>query len=309
VVPCGDLRVWNDGAVSDEGAVTAAVEMPGADVPAPPRSGTHLPLAVLSLLASALLTAGSVAGAHGLVAAVGALQAALVVSWVIGSRLPGRNGAIALGLAAAAGADALIVHDHTNGYGPIVGLVGVAVPAMFVHQLSRGIRRNRVMESMSDIAVMLVAVVAASGLILTRYQMDGARLATAVAMSIGAAIVVDHLMDMMFPVLRFDDRIDRGLPGVVLGVLAGGVVGLLALRPLFDFAGGRGAFVGAAAGAVGCLLSIGASFAGLHPSLAWAPDAEPETATRLRLRSLAAVLLTLFLAIPAGYVLINALTR
>jgi hypothetical protein len=92
---------------------------------------------------------------------------------------------------------------------------------------------------------------------------------------------------------------------VVLGVLAGAAVGLLILRSLIDFAGGRGAFVGAALGAVACLVSIGASFAGAHSTLE--PAGAPSSWV-VRLRPVAAVLITVALCAPAGYVLINALS-
>jgi len=269
----------------------------------------HIQLAMLSLLACGLLAAGATAGQKGLNASVFALQCALVGSWVFGSRLPGRIGGTVIGFAAAFGADAAVIKYHDDGYGPLLGVLGVAVPLMFVHQLTRGVVRNRVMESLSDITLMLVAVTAASGLIILRYQSNGAKVVTALALALGAALAVNHVIDLMFPVARFDEAVDRGLPGVVLGVLGGGVVGLLMLRGLIDFLGGRGALVGASVAAVGCLLSIGASFAGLHSSLAWVPGETPaESAWRLRLRSVAAVLITVCLSSPAGYVLVGALS-
>lgn len=286
-------------------------DAPDVKSPVGTHAGAHLPLAVLTLLAGAALAAGASASTIGAVAAVATLQALLVGSWVYGSNLPGRKGALVLGVAAAAASDVLVVRYHLDGYGPLLGVLGLAIPLMFVHQLTRGIGRARVMESLSDITIMVIAIIAVSGLAILRYQTNGSRLSAALALSVAVAIAVDHVTDMILPVMRFDERIDRGLPGVVLGVLAGAAVGLLMLRSLFDFAAGRGAFVGAAIGAVGCLLSIGTSFSGLHSTLAWAPSVDTDVlvASRLRLRSVAAALLALFLSVPAGYVLVGALTR
>jgi hypothetical protein len=297
-------------------AVDPAPDSPSGDPAGTPGSASvghhgeaHVPLAILTLMAAGLLAAGSVAGPKGLVASVAALQLALVGSWLFGSKIPGRIGAVVLGVGATVGVDVAAVRYHADGYGPMLGVLGVAVPLMFVHQLTRGVVRNRVLDSLTDITFMLVSVVAVAGLIVLRYQTQGPRIVASLAVAAGVAVAVDHLVDLMFPVARFDDAVDRGLPGVVLGVLAGGVVGLLMLRPLIDFTGGRGAFVGATTGAVGCLVSIGVSFAGLHSSTAWGPgESSGEPAWQLRLRSVAAVLLTLCLVTPAGYVLVNALT-
>jgi hypothetical protein len=76
---------------------------------------------------------------------------------------------------------------------------------------------------------------------------------------------------------------------------------------VIDLAGGRGAFVGAAIAAVACLLSIGASFSSVHTSLAPPGTAGPEGRV-VRLRPVAAVLMTVALSTPAGYVLVNALS-
>ena len=132
---------------------------------------------------------------------------------------------------------------------------------MYAHQLTRGVVRTRVVESLAGITVLVIAEVAAAGLIVLRYQADGRTLTLAVAGALGLALLVAHLTDAVLPSPRFDPSMDRGLPAVITGVVAGGVVGYLVTPQPVDFAGGRSAFVGAAVGAVACLLSIGASFA------------------------------------------------
>lgn len=280
----------------------------------------HLQLAVLSALLGGLLVVGSRLGPAGLLVAVALVQAVLIPSWVLGTGLPGRIGGLVVGALAAAGADAATMHWHDSGYSPVLGVLGLAVPVMFVHQLTRGVVRTRVVESMSAIAVLVVGVVALAGLLVLRRQGSGATITLALTAAITLGLVVNHLTDAALPAPRFDPAIDRGLPAVLAGVLAGGLVGLLLLRHDLDFAGGRATFVGAAVAAVACLLSIGASFAeSREPAVARTddPDGPVPAATELppeipaslaRLRPAAAVALTIALTAPAAYVLTNALT-
>jgi hypothetical protein len=295
--------------VNDDRPVTVA----GSRVP----TINHLQLAVLSALLCGLLAVGSQLGPVGLLVAVAVVQAILIPSWVLGTGLPGRIGALVVGTLAAGGADAATMHWHHSGYSPVLGVLGLAVPVMFVHQLTRGVVRTRVVESMAGIAVLVVGVVALAGLLVLRRQASGSTITLALAAAIGLGLLVNHLTDAAMPAPRFDPTVDRGLPAVLAGLVAGGLVGLLLLRNVIDFAGGRGTFLGAAVAAVACLLSIGASFAesrepvftgraGLGPAVTALP---PEVPSRLaRLRPAAGVALTIALTAPAAYVLTNALT-
>ncbi|MEO6700043.1 MAG: hypothetical protein ABI140_11265 [Jatrophihabitantaceae bacterium] len=276
----------------------------------------HLQLAVLSALLTAVLAAGSHLSSVGLLVAVAVIQAVLIPSWVLGGALPGRIGAMILGTLAAAGADAATTHWPDSGYSPVLGVLALAIPLMFAHQLSRGVVRTRVVESMAGIAVLLIAVVALSGLIVLRRQGSGSTITLALIAATGAGLVVDHLTDAVLPVPRFDPAIARGLPGVLAGVITGGLVGLLTLRHDIDFAGGRSAFFGAAVAGVACLLSIGASFAESRTEPAGRGSEDllldivpsPVSSRLSRLRPAAAVALTIALTAPAAYVLTNALT-
>jgi hypothetical protein len=236
----------------------------------------------------------------------------LIGSWVLGTGLPGRIGGIVLGLAAAGATDAVVSRWHDQGYGPVLGVLGVAIPVMFVHQLTRGVVRSRVVESLADITVLLVAVTAIAGFLLLRHQANGDVTTPAMLGALTVGLVLAHLTDLALPALRFDPEVNRGLPAVVVGLAGGGVVGLLALDRVIDFAGGRGAFAGAAVAAVGCLLSIGAAFAGHHSTLSDASLVSDDDVLARRpgvvaLQPVAAVLMTFALAGPAAYVLVNAL--
>ncbi len=283
----------------------------------------HIQLAALTAVLTGVLAAGGYLGSAATVAAVAVVQAVLIPCWMLGHRLPGRIGGLGLSVLAAAAADGLTLHWPDSGYSPVLGVLGVAIPLMFFHQLSRGVVRARVVESLAGIALLLVAVVSLPGLIVLRHEASGRTIVLAVLAALGIGLVAAHLTDAVLPAPRFDPGMDRGLPAVVVGVAAGGVVGYLGLRRLIDFAGGRGAFVGAAIAAVACLLSIAASFAESRTARPDGADSEPagsgtaavgETTPsggrdRLAaLRPAAAAAITIALTVPAAYVLTNALT-
>lgn len=302
-----------------------------APVPAAHRIN-HIQLAVLTALLGGALALGSYLGPIGLLVAIAVVQAVLVPSVVLGTGLPGRIGAMLLGGLAAAGADVTMTHWHASGYSPVLGVLGVAIPVMFFHQLTRGVVRTRVVESLAGIAVLLIAVTALTGLIVLRQQGNGKTVTLALIGAITAGLVAAHFADAVLPAPRFDPGIDRGLPAVLAGLIVGGGVGLLSLRDIVDFAGGRAAFVGAAVAAVACLLSIGATFAESRALVPVADQSDqpgqtgrPDEDGRLeqvgdplpvaqvspllaRLRPAAAAGLTLALTIPAAYVLTDALT-
>jgi hypothetical protein len=270
-------------------------------------AAAQIQLAVLTALAGGVLAAGSYLGVVALLVAIGLTQLLLIVSWLFGTSVPGRKGGLVLAVLAAAAADAAILYWPDSGYSPVLGVLGLAVPLLFLHQLARGVVRTRVVESLADITVLLVALIALVGLIVLRRQGNGDILTPAVLGAITAGLVASHFTDAVFPAPRFDPAVDRGLPAVVVGVLVGAAVGLLSLHRVIDFAGGRAAFVGAAIAAVACLLSIAASFSGVHSSLAPAGTAGP-VGRAVRLRPVAAVLMTLALSTPGAYVLVNALS-
>jgi hypothetical protein len=267
----------------------------------------QIQLAMLTAVAGGGLAAGSYLGSVALLVAVCAVQVLLMLSWLFGTAVPGRMGGLVLAVLAAGGADAAIMHWSDSGYSPVLGVLGLAVPLLFAHQLSRGVVRTRVLESLADITVLLVAVVALAGLIVLRRQSNGDILTPAVLGVITAGLVAAHFTDAVFPAPRFDPEVDRGLPAVVVGVLAGAAVGTLSLHRVIDLAGGRAAFIGASIAAVACLLSIGAAFSGVHTSVAPAGTSGP-AGPAARLRPAAAVLMTVALSTPAAYVLVNALS-
>lgn len=255
------------------------------------------------------------------VTAIAVVQGVLVVTWVFGIGLPGRAGAIVLGAAAAASADIVVTHGH-NELGSLVAVLGLSVIGLFGHQLLRAKRRARVVESLSRIALLLVAIVALSSLLELRHQVDGPALATAVLLAVTAAQVTGHLIDWAWSPLRFDPAISRGLLAVAGSVIAGAVVGVARLQHSADFTGQRAALLGGALGLVAAVFAIGAAFItheaavsadSATPADSAAPDPAVPTDSRRRDRLMrvlglgSGTVFTFALTSPLGYLLTLAL--
>src|SRR3954454_11566136 len=125
---------------------------------------------VVAAVVGAALAGTARAGATALLAVIAVGQLLLALAWIIGTQLPGRKGAFVLAGLAAAGADiAVSVWPHDQ-LGPLLAVVGLAVPAMFVHQLTRGAARVQVVSSMSAVALLLLAAVALPALMQLRHE-------------------------------------------------------------------------------------------------------------------------------------------
>jgi hypothetical protein len=281
--------------LGSEGATDPAIDVGGTAVIHQP---SLIPSATVAAVAGAVLVGGALAGVITTLVAIAVIQAGLVLSWVFATALPGRIGALILGAAAAAAADAFTMRWYEHGYESVLGVLAVAIPLMFCHQLVRGVVRTRVVESLSGIAVLLIAVCASTGLLLLRRPDGGDHATAGVALAITVALVVQHLVDAVAPLGRLDPAIRRGVLGIVLGVVGGAAAGGARLRTLAELDTNHAVLVSAGAALVACLLSVGTSFttAGVAP---------PRVGV---LRPLAAVLVTVCLAVPAGYVLFNGLS-
>jgi hypothetical protein len=179
-------------------------------------------------------------------------------------------------------------------------VLGLAVPAMFVHQLTRGVVRSRVVESLSAVAVVVVATVALSALIQLRHETDARVASTAVAAA-GAALAAGLIIDAVVPGLRFEPEVPRGLGGVIASLVVGGIVGFVRLHGTVEFSTGRAVLLGAALGVIVGLLGVGFSYVThtLQTSSTAARVFRPVLAAVLPLAVLAPVAYVLALAIQA----------
>ena len=266
----------------------------------------------LSLVASlviALVVGGALAvtarvGAAALLVAIAVAQAVLAVAWVFGTLMPGRKGALILAGMAAAAADVTVSVWPHGKLGPLLAVLGLAVPVMFVHQLTRGAARVQVVSSLAAVALLVLAEVAFPALLQLRHEFavgdTGGKVAAAAAGAMAGALVVGCLVDLVFAAPRFDPAVPRGLLGLVAAAGLGGSIGYLVLRGEPDFFGGRSAFVGAALGALAGLLAIAAAFV-LYST------PEPEGALGRRSRPALSVVLPLALLAPVAFLLCLAI--
>lgn len=282
------------------GSTTAPGSTTSPTAQSAPRGGiSHVAGAITALIVGGALVATARLGTTPFLIAVAAAQGLLVLSWVLGTGLPGRLGGLVIGALAAAGADAVVSHWPHGQLGTLLGVLALVMPALFIHQLTRGVVRTRVVESLSDIALMVVAVVAFAALLQLRHEADGALMTTGVLLAAGGALVVGHLVDMMAPMPRFDRDVSRGLLAVIAGIAVGALAGYLRLRDTVEFTSGRAAFLGGAIGGIVSLFAIGA---------AYVEHALPRGSRMRRIfRPVFAVLISLGLLAPVGYLLCLAI--
>ncbi len=217
---------------------------------------------------------------------------------------PAAWGALVIAALAAGGADFAVSYWPHGRLGTLLAVLGLAVPVMYVHQLTRGAARVRVVASLGSVAVLVFAEVALPALLQLRHEFAqtdtaavGGRVAAAAVGAVAAALVVGYLVDLVLPAAPLRPRRCRAAcSALVAAAVVGGAVGYLMLRGGVDFVGGRSVFVGAALGALAGLLAVGAAFV-LHSVPA------PAARSARRLRPAAAALLPLAFLAPVAFLL------
>jgi hypothetical protein len=183
-------------------------------------------------------------GATALLVATAAAQALLGFAWSYGTRLPGRRGALVIAALAAAGSDVCVSVWPASRLGTELIVFALAVPVMFVHQLTRGAARTRIVESLGSIAVLVLAETALPALLQLRHEFGrdlGGQVVSGVVVVAAGALVIGCLVDLVYPAPRFDPAV-------------------LQSNDLVELHGGRGAFLGAALGALIGLFAVGIGF-------------------------------------------------
>jgi hypothetical protein len=264
----------------------------------------HLGSLAVTLLAGALLIGAARTSAVALLVAVAAVQAVLMLGWVYGMVLSGRKGALLIAALAAGGADVAVSRWPAGRLGTLLVVFGLAVPVMFVHQLMRGAARVRVVESLGGIALIVAAVAALPALIQLRHEFTGptlgGRVVSGVVAAAAGALVVGYLVDLVLAAPRFDPAVSRGLLAVIASAGLGGSIGHLMLRSDAEFLAGRGAFTGAALGALVAFFAVGVAF--IESS-----SAMPQAAFGRRMRPVLSSLLPLSILAPVAFVLCLAI--
>jgi hypothetical protein len=266
----------------------------------------HTGSLAVAVLAGLLLGFGARIGSTALLVATGVVQALLAFAWVFGTRLPGRKGALVLAGLAAAGSDVAVSVWPNGRLGTLLPVLGLAIPAMFIHQLSRGAARVRVVESLGGIALLVLAETALSALQQLRHEFghqSGGHVVSAVVAIAAAALVVGYLVDLISTAPRFDPDVPRGLLGVIASAGLGGSLGYLLLQSdgSSDFVGGRGAFIGASLGALVALFAVAVAFAEHNVPV------PTGSAFAVRMRPVLGAVVPLSLLAPVAYLLCLAI--
>ncbi len=239
--------------------------------PGLPARAWHLSTAVVVAVATALLVGlPAVAGEPGRLVAVAALQVALVAAWVPATGIPGRAGVPALGLAAAAGADLLVVVPERPEIGALLAVPGLGLLAAVLHQMLRRAPRSDVVGSLAGVLLLITTVTALAVLLLLPVAGDGTA-AVSPLLVVGTTLLVGSLVDLLLPRPVVAAGVPRGVPALVLGVLAGVVVAVVGSGG-DDVATVLGALVaGLALGAVAALTGLAAGYVvAAGPRRAWA---------------------------------------
>ena len=192
-----------------------------------PARGHHLPAAGAAVVAVGLVVGlAHVLGDGGRLAAVLVLQLAFVVAWVIATGIEGFLGQLAVGAAAAGAADLVIMLPETPHLDGLLAVLAVGFLAGILQQMLRR-PRPALVASLAGGVLLLCAVCALSVLLLTGRAALGPALSSAAVLAVGAALVVQHLADLVLPRPPLAHGVPRGLAGLVLAVLAGAAVAWL----------------------------------------------------------------------------------
>jgi hypothetical protein len=237
-----------------------------------PARAHHLAAAAAVALATALLVLlPGYAGEDGRLAAVVVLQVALVAAWVPATGIRGRFGGPALGLAAAAGADVLLVLPERPEIGSLLAVPGLGLLAAVLHQMARRSPRPDVVGSLSGVVLLICAVCALAVLLRLEPTGDGSRPATTALLVVGATLVVGHLVDLVLPRPAIAAGVSRGVPALVVSVLAGAAVVLFRHGPGDLFEVLTVLTFGLVLGAVAALVGLVAAYVVAEgPGRAWA---------------------------------------
>jgi hypothetical protein len=240
--------------VCDDRSVTATEVGPG-----PTARAAHLPTAAAVVAATALLVAlPAAAGGPGRLVAVALLQVALLVAWVPATGIPARTGAPVLGLAAAAGADALLVLPDRPEIGALLAVPGLGLLAAVLHQMLRRAPRHDVVGSLAGVLLLVCAVCALAVVLLPAAGDEAA--GTTALLVVGTTLLAGSLVDLVLPRPVVAAGVPRGVPALVLAVLAGAAVAGVR-SGADDVTTVLGALVaGLALGAVAALVGLAAGY-------------------------------------------------
>ncbi len=254
-------------------------------------------LAALAGLLSAALILGAQLERPAYAVVTFGVQALFVLAWTLSSRPPGPYVVAAVGIAAAAAADAAAVLAPEASLAPFALVVAGGLVAGVAGQLVRGAGRSRVTESFGSTLVVVIAVVALGSLVVLTRLAGGTQAIDACVAAAGVGLVVARLGDVFFPYPRVTPQVARGAIGVIVGGMVGTAVAGGAGALLVGLSPAATAGAGLVAGLGAVLADLGVGFADAGRRMAGEPPAGQ------LFGHLLAPLVGLAVAAPATYVL------
>jgi hypothetical protein len=247
-----------------------------------------LPAAGTLVAAGALATAAA-SGHTAFGLAVLAAQALVTLAWLALTEVDGAEGAAAVVLASAAGADLLAFRDGGEGIKAAAGVVALAFVASLALQLFRR-HRARTTDALTGTITAVVLVVFAAHLLAAGAK-TSAGLAAAALLCPAAAVAAGRAGDLVSirPLLVADAR--RGWLGLLAGVAAAAGLGAVLGVAWAPLSGASGAVLGVVTG-------LAAAVADLAVDLAAADAFDARRAAALRPLGM---LLPLVVAAPVAY--------
>lgn len=223
------------------------------------RSG-NLGAAVLAAALTVALVLPILAGRVGFTAALAVVQVLLVYSWVMGTAMPGRIGALLLGTGTALACDLLVFQRPNEGLGPITYVYAGTFVLAIVHQLCRGVVRVRVAESVAHVCSLSAGVAALTGYLAMQNAVGSTLLSVGVSAT-GLALVAGLLVDTVLPLPKFDTGVEHGLVGVIVSVAVGAGVGWLRVsQSTLSVEPRIGAVLGGALGLLAALVGVAIAY-------------------------------------------------
>lgn len=221
----------------------------------------HAPSAGLVALSTAALVVGPRSfGVTGLLITVALLQIGLIAAWSEASGTRGYLGSVVIGVAAAAGADAVLYVQAEPDLAALVPILAGTFVAGLVYQLTRPSPRRLATASLASIGLLGVTLIALSAMLALYRVADGATVYPVTVAAIGAAVLAGHVVDLLVPRPPITPGLPRGLLGLLLSVGAGVAAAVVLTGPGGLIEGLGAALVGAILGLISALLAIAASF-------------------------------------------------
>ena len=259
-------------------------------------SGGGLAVAVPGLVAglvAAALGGLALAGTSALAAGLFGVQVVIALAWLAALGTRGSLGAFGIAVAAAATIDVVLGITDNPDLGDAAPVLGLALLAALLHQLSRRPRRDVTVSLAGTVSSVAFAVCAASYLALLP-EGSGDKADACALFGVGAALAIARALDLLIPSPQAFPGSRRGLVGIVVGAAAALAVGAAYGAHTAGLSGGVGLRIAVIAAALALIADVAVD--------AVLTQAPPPDERRLSALTPLGVLLPVVLAAPVAYV-------